>query len=66
MMIFGWLVVAVAIVFGAKLFQGESWGRNVPMRSDRGQAALDILQERYAQGELSESEFLAMKANLQH
>jgi uncharacterized membrane protein len=63
-MVFGWLAILVVIVFSAKVFLGDSWGHKLLNRSEHGKTALDILQERYAQGEISESEYLVMKANL--
>ncbi|MCF6237685.1 MAG: SHOCT domain-containing protein [Candidatus Marinimicrobia bacterium] len=64
MMGFGWLAILIIIVFGARILMGDPWGRKSQTRPDQGKKALNILKERYARGDLSESEYLDMKANL--
>ena len=59
-MILFWVVIIAAVVVLAKWMFGNS------SRSDsaRGKSALDILQERYARGEIGKDEFEQKKRDL--
>lgn len=61
-MIVFWILVLVGLVFFIKwLIQSTSHGRTGGDRSNR---ALEILKERYARGEIDNTEFQTMKTNL--
>jgi len=59
-MLLFWAVIIAAIVFGVK------WMRNGASRTDSrsGKSARDILQERYARGEIGKDEFEQKKRDL--
>jgi putative membrane protein len=68
MMIFGgafWLVLLVLGVAGAVWFVGASRrrGPDVPM-AERNYPALEILEQRYARGEINREEYLEKKKDM--
>jgi putative membrane protein len=66
MMLFGgifWLALIVLAVWGVIWFARSSHG-GYPPRPDRGSAALDILEERYARGEIGRDEYLQKKKDM--
>ena len=54
-----WILIAVAVVW---VLNGIITGRQTP--SDRTRTALEILEERYARGEIGQDEFKQKKADL--
>lgn len=58
-MLLFWGVVIAAIVVGIRWLVHQGSGRGL-----RADAALDILRERYARGEIDREEFLARKRDL--
>ena len=54
-----WILIAVAVVW---VLNGIFAGRQTP--SDRTRTALEILEERYARGEIGQDEFKQKKADL--
>ncbi|RME81527.1 MAG: SHOCT domain-containing protein [Caldilineae bacterium] len=54
------VVIAVAVWFVGVLFPGQAGTHS----SGRDESALEILQKRYARGELSRSEYEAMRRDL--
>jgi len=64
-MIFGWLAILFIVVLGARYLLGDPWTLSSRNKPDKRGVALNILQERYALGELSEADYQRMKANLQ-
>ena len=50
--------IVVGIVFVARYFGGQGWRGHVD------ETALEILQKRYARGEISKEEYEEMKRNL--
>ena len=57
------LVVLAAIVVGV-VFVARSFTRQGGWRGHREESALDILQKRYARGEITREEYEEMKKNL--
>lgn len=62
MMLF-WLVPILLIVVGLKYFFGGGSRPTPGMRDDR-QKALDVLEERYARGEIDRAEFIEKRDDL--
>ena len=70
---FGWLMmvgftiaVVVLVVWLAKLFAGNAaTNPGSPGEHERSGSALDILQARYARGEMTKEEYLDARATLQ-
>ncbi|MCL4499128.1 MAG: DUF6479 family protein [Chloroflexi bacterium] len=70
----GYLFVILAIVFVAVLFGSVFYGARILVREttdfereerrEPSKAALDMLEQRYAQGELSREEFERMKKDI--
>lgn len=60
-MIFWWIVIIVAVVALIKWLSASS-GRSIT--SGREKTALDILNERYAQGEIDDEEYARKKREL--
>lgn len=59
------VLVVVALVYGLGWLQREGQlPGSGPDRSSRGRSALDILQERYARGEISKAEYDRMREDL--
>jgi len=54
-----WLVLIIAIIWGAKVFSANENKSSVHEKS-----ALDILKERYARGEINHDEFEQKKTDL--
>ncbi len=66
MMGFGLIWIVVLIGVGAYLLgwrPGDS-NRGQPARREEQQSALDVLQERYARGEVNREEFYKMREDL--
>ena len=69
---FGWFMmigftvaVVVLIVWLVRLFAGNAAAiSGAPMAKDRSESALDILQARYACGEMTKEEYLDTRATL--
>lgn len=59
-MLLFWALVAVGIVLFVKWLVGQS----SPGRDARGKTALEILQERYARGEIDREEYEQKKRDL--
>lgn len=60
-MIIGWIVILVVVVIAIK------WGVNnssFAQVSPRSKSVLDILDERYARGEINENEYQSRKKHL--
>ncbi len=65
-MIIVWVAVIFFVVWIARelsVSNRKGWGRS---GTDGGRAALDILKERYAKGELTKAEFESMKKDIEH
>ena len=64
-MVFGgilWIVFLAFVVYaGVQMFRGEDRGTFGPSRRS---TALDMLEERYARGEIGRDEFLEKKADI--
>lgn len=60
-MILFWVVVVVVIVLAVRWLRRDDSGQRGQSRSH---AALDVLEERYARGEITRDEFLSMKKDL--
>ena len=59
---FGWLVI---ILFWGAIISLVVWaGRGFGGRGDSGKSAIEILEERYAKGEIEKKEFEAKKKDL--
>ena len=53
-----WAIVLIGLVIGGVLVARLLWNRSESdQRSRRGQSALDVLEERYARGEIDRDEF---------
>ena len=63
-MILFWLVPILLIAVALKYFFGG--GRPNAGARDEGQRALEILEERYARGEIDREEFLKKRDDLKH
>ena len=63
MMFFGWLLALVGL--GALAYQ-FGWHPEQRRSSDEAKSALDILNERYARGEISREEYQRMREDLEH
>ena len=69
---FGWLMmigftvaVVVLVVWLVKLFAGNAaTNAGAPGKQERRAAAVDILQSRYARGEMTKEEYLDARATL--
>ncbi len=59
-MIFGWIALLIAIVFLVRLL----WPTGAATGGQGSERPLDILQRRYAQGELGREEYLRMREDL--
>lgn len=57
-MVLFWVLIILGVVFIFKMLSGRS--RSV----EKGESALDILQKRYAQGEITKEEFEKIKDDL--
>ena len=69
MMLFGgifWLVLLVLAVTAIVWIVRTPWHSHFPPppRADRGSAGLDILEERYARGEINRDEYLQRKRDI--
>lgn len=60
MMILFWIVIFLAIVFFVKVFSAGGKKESAGSR----ESALDILQKRYAKGEITREEFNQMKEDI--
>ncbi len=60
-MLLFWGVVILGIAMLAKWLMGNSTGSSVPL----GKSALELLQERYARGEIGKEEFEQKRRDLQ-
>ncbi len=59
-MLWLFLLLIVLVLFLSGAFNGLDW----PLNTDKQPNALDILNERYARGELSTDEYDVMKKNM--
>ncbi|MDI6802180.1 MAG: SHOCT domain-containing protein [Thermodesulfovibrionales bacterium] len=57
-MIIFWILIILGVVYLIKLIAGA------PKKEEKGEAALDILKQRYARGEISKEEFEEKKKDL--
>ena len=57
-----WIAVILVIIFIVKMSTGSVSGMNNPV--DKRKTALEILQERYARGEIEKKEFEQKKNDL--
>jgi putative membrane protein len=68
MMLFGgafWVILLVVGVMAVVWFvRTSSHGEHYPPRVERGSSGLDILEERYARGEVSRDEYLQKKRDI--
>ena len=64
MAIFGWVFMALIVVLVVWLIWSTTRRPEPPGRSER--RALDVLDERYARGEIEREEYLNRKADLEH
>lgn len=60
MMIIFWAVIILSIVWIVK----EVGGRNNSDKTHRGKSAIEILEERYAKGEITKEQFESMKKDI--
>jgi putative membrane protein len=56
-MLLFWAVIVNLLVLLLRSFTGGSWTQFLSRSPDSGSSALDILQERYAKGEVSKEEY---------
>ncbi len=62
-----WLLLVVGIiVFLGFLVRGPWWGFRGDDRSGRGPTAREILDQRFARGELTKEQYEEMKRTLEH
>jgi putative membrane protein len=63
-MTFFWILIIVALVFLAKWLISGSQGEKFSIKGISGSRVIDLLMERYAQGEISKAEFEDKKKDL--
>ena len=64
LMIAFWVLVIMGIVMLVKWVWGQGGGQQQIPHSSNGKSALEILQKRYARGEINKEEFERMKADV--
>jgi putative membrane protein len=63
-MIVFWIYIIIGLIFLIKWLIQTT--KQVRKNCDRGSRAIDILKERYAKGDIDESQFETMKADIGH
>jgi len=59
-----WVVILIAIVAGVVWLVRSMVGTNAPQAGVRRSAGLDVLEERYARGEINRDEYLQKKQDI--
>lgn len=65
MMIVFWLAVIAGVVFLIRYLMRNNAQQNNYERDQGDESALDILEKRYANGELTREEYLEMKSDIE-
>ena len=61
----GWLLILVLIIAAvAWVVRSATYGGIHPSRADRRSSGLDVLEERYARGEINRDEYLQKKRDI--
>jgi putative membrane protein len=61
----GWLLILVLIIAAvAWVVRSATYGDIHPSRADRRSSGLDVLEERYARGEINRDEYLQKKRDI--
>ncbi len=59
-----WVVILIAVVAGVVWFTRSMAGTPPPHAAGRRSAGLDVLEERYARGEINRDEYLQKKQDI--